>query len=239
MSKRASSLQYTVRISIAMVLIALLAVVLVGQASANQSGPGVNESSEFQQKICQGGGGTATVDVNRTIEGITGVHVRCKGGWFDGLHCYNGRYTGTYCFFESQVQSQDDVVEPTGGIEENTGEVIDTPIVADEVFEPDLVEDPLVEQPEVTHDPLLDEPEVIEDVVEPIVAEDPLVEEVTDPIVDVPVVDEVIEPVVAEDPLVEKVVPIDITTVPITVEEPVWEYDLDYEIEVEEPIVIE
>jgi hypothetical protein len=80
--------------------IALLAVVtalllsVTARAGAQPNGDGGTAAGTGQVLLCQGGGGTATVDVPRTTDGPIYTAVRCHGGAFDGLYCENFGNTG-------------------------------------------------------------------------------------------------------------------------------------------------
>ena len=59
----------------------------------------------WQVGICQAGGGTATVDVNRTVEGIESTKVTCRGGLAGGVQCFNGK-GDPFCISTDAVSSE-------------------------------------------------------------------------------------------------------------------------------------
>ncbi len=196
------------------VAIGVLAVLLGNgmQAHANQSGSTVNEASEFQIGLCRLGGGIDTVDVTRTGDGLIGVKVRCNGGYLDGMECWNGRYTGTYCFFakpESHTSSGGQSLPHVDVVVEavEPGTVEDVEIVQDIAPVEESVDPTVAEEPEVTEEAV--------DPLPPVVEETPVVETVPD--VDVVeengdggqvdpghVVDDLVEVEVVEEPVVEE-----------------------------------
>ncbi|MFT4040886.1 MAG: hypothetical protein QM692_22075 [Thermomicrobiales bacterium] len=69
------------------------------EASANQSGPGVNDNSNWQLAICElGGGHGAVTNVVRYPDWSVGaISTLCTGGYFDGVYCRNSTTLGTIC----------------------------------------------------------------------------------------------------------------------------------------------
>jgi hypothetical protein len=73
-------------LGVAMLVLSLL-IGIVGETSANQSGPGVGDKTQNMVVLCQLGGGTSSSTITRTVDGIRAATVRCVGGTFDGLVC--------------------------------------------------------------------------------------------------------------------------------------------------------
>src|SRR5215211_2324381 len=96
-------------------LVALLAATTVQRAGANQSGSPVGKGTS-QAENCEAAGGTAVVDVWRTVEGVYRVSVTCIGGVLDGITCDNWSTGRTYCYEERALVDQPYTVAPTGGI---------------------------------------------------------------------------------------------------------------------------
>jgi hypothetical protein len=67
-------------------------------ARAAQSSQEISEGTAYQVALCEAGGGTATVDVKRTVEGVVSTTVKCTGGLLDGVNCDNMNI-GTFCSF--------------------------------------------------------------------------------------------------------------------------------------------
>jgi hypothetical protein len=178
------SLQQVVRLAGMAVLLAALLIGTGRQVNANQSGPTVNETSGFQQRLCELGGGTASVDPDRTVgSGLQGVWVTCKGGLFNGLHCSNTVSRPPHCFWEAP---------PPGDQNFNDLPEIETEIVT---VDPGTVDDIEVTediQPMETivpvEDPVIDDETV--DPLPPVVDESPLDETIPD--VDVVEADQVV-----------------------------------------------
>ncbi len=161
-----------IRLTLLAALVGLLTLATVQRAEANQSGPTVNDQSELAIAICQGGGGTATVDTVRTpASGLVGVRVRCTGGWADGMDCRIATW-GTVCTFNAPQPNVDDSLPPLEGAEQ----VDLTPELNPEIVDDSI--DPVVAEESTTADePVVDEPEVVEDVVDTDIVEDPIQEE--------------------------------------------------------------
>lgn len=201
--------------------ILMLALTTTQRAGANQSGPTVNEATEFQVGLCELGGGTATVDPDRTVgEGLRGTWVKCTGGLFNGMHCANIKDIKPTCFFERTSGPEDDLhplestsqtVEP---VDAGAGpELTEEPVVVEESVDPGTAEEPVTAD---TDGAVADEPEIDQETVTP--------DEAADPIVD--------EPVIEEVPVVEESVD------PGVVVEPVYEVEVDAGIEIEQSTLV-
>jgi hypothetical protein len=194
--------------SLLVVLLAGLALATVQRAEANQSGPGVNERSEFQIALCQAGGGVATVSSIRTVgSGLMGTIIMCSGGLLDGMFCKNTQL-GTWCSFGFIRPEEDTTLPTTGEIEQVDNTPVWTPDIVDDTVAPieaeepvedvaDPVEESTTPEPEATDEPVVDEPETVEEVVDTDIVEEP----VQDPVQDTQWTDsvEVVEPVQIEE----------------------------------------
>jgi hypothetical protein len=170
-----------IRLTILAALVALLTLATVQRAEANQSGPAVNDQSELAIAICQGGGGTATVDTVRTpASGLVGVRVRCTGGWADGMDCRIATW-GTVCTFNAPQPNVDDSLPPLEGAEQVDMTPDLTPEIVDDSIDPVVVEEVVDEsatpEPDATDEPVVNEPEIVEDVIDTDIVEDPIQEE--------------------------------------------------------------
>ena len=105
-------------------------------ASANQSGPTVNDNATAQINACRALGGWVDVETDRTVGGLHEVKVWCYGGLLDGLWCRNNS-DGTRCHINRSMQSPDDMptAEPVGGgaIAFGAGSDIDADAIAAEL----------------------------------------------------------------------------------------------------------
>jgi hypothetical protein len=234
MNKQTFGTQHLMRTVVMAAFIAMLALTTTQRASANQSGPGVNEASEFQMALCQAGGGTATIEVERTGHaGLAFTKVRCTGGLLDGMFCYNGQYSGTQCWFNHTGPQQSQDVDPVGGIEQVPTHPIET---SDPVFE--------AEENAPAEEPVVIQPEVVEESVDPGTAEEPATDQGDGSVDDLPeITEDVVEPVVAEEPAVDGPVFDEVPTVEETVGsgeviEPVYEIVIDAGIEIGQPILV-
>ena len=145
MNERTISTRHLMRAVVMAAVILVLALTSIQRASANQSGPTVNERSEFQKALCEAGGGTATIDTTRTVgSGLVGVKVTCTGGLLDGMKCLNAK-VGTVCTFSAPTLDQEYVLEPVGTIEQVPADPVLTPVTADQTVEPGTVEEPVVD----------------------------------------------------------------------------------------------
>ena len=231
MSKRTFGTQHLMRTVVMAVFILMLALTTTQRAGANQSGPTVNDATQFQAALCQAGGGTATIEVERTGHaGLAFTKVRCTGGMLDGMFCYNGQYSGTQCWFNHAGPQQSQDADPVGGIEQAPTHPIET---SDPVFE--------VEENAPAEEPVVDQPEVVAESVDPGTTEEPMTDEGDGSVDDLPeIIEDVVEPVVAEDPAVDSPVIEEIPTVEESVDtgeviEPVYEIVVDAGIEIGQP----
>lgn len=80
-------------IATASMAFALLGLVLgtPGARAEDQTSQQIHDDTMWQISICEAGGGTSDVEVDRTVNGIEGTKTRCNGGYFDGVTCYNGK----------------------------------------------------------------------------------------------------------------------------------------------------
>lgn len=230
MNERTFGTRHLIRTVVMAAFIAMLALTTAQRASANQSGPTVNEAAQFQMALCRAAGGTATIETHRTVGGgLAWTEVTCAGGSLDGMWCFNGKVSGTFCTFDRTVQSESEHIEPTGGVEETQTQPIDTPATTDETAEPASAEEPVVEQPET-----------VDESVDPGQAEEPVADDGTGTddgqVIDQPeTVDEVFEPVVAEEPVIEQVPTVEESVDPGIVIDGTYEVTF----EVQEPAVVE
>lgn len=168
-------------------------------ANANQSGPTVGENANMQKSLCELAGGTATMDVGRTVgDGLIGITVKCTGGLLDGMDCYNLPGIGSGCNFPTEQQSEqphtvDQTAEP-GSIEEV--EIVEDVLPADGSVDPVTSEEPVIEEPVVEDEPV--------DPLPPLVDESPLDETIPD----IEVVEA--DPVVSDEPVVEDIPQIEV-----------------------------
>jgi hypothetical protein len=211
--------QHLVRTFLFAAIVAVLAVTSVQRASANQSGPSINDQVEFQIALCEGAGGTASVDsvVRTPGNGLSGVLVRCHGGLLDGMTCATGP-AGSECFWPARPAGGSHGTRPTTSVNDvDSGQVL-MPI--DAVADPATTGQPSVDQP-VTGDVTAD----------PGTVTDPIVSDDGGAVVDQPVVaDETGDPNVAGDqvdtdqPVIEPAYPVETTTTPGTLIDPI-QYD--------------
>lgn len=150
--KGSITVQWTVRLAALILVFAVLLTVSGERARANQSGPTVNESSLFQQRTCELGGGTATVDPDRTVgEGLRGVWVTCRGGLFNGMHCSNVVNRLPFCFWEAPPPGNESVndlpVIETVPVTADPGSSDENEVTQDVVPVVDGTTDPVDEQP--------------------------------------------------------------------------------------------
>ena len=94
----------------------LLALSTAQRASANESGPAVDDPATNMINLCRALGGTAIVDSYRTPSARS-VVVGCKGGLLDGLWCTYHTQLGTSCVFAYSPPVEEPRVPPTGGID--------------------------------------------------------------------------------------------------------------------------
>lgn len=211
--------------------ILMLALTTTQRAGANQSGPTVNEATQFQIALCEAGGGTATVEAERTVNaGLAFTKVRCTGGLLDGMFCYNGQFTGTHqCTFGRTAQRDMPDVETTGVFEEAPPDPVLTPVTVDATVDSGTVEEPLAEQPVV-----------VEESVDPGTAEEPVTADTDGAVDDEPEIDqetvtpdEAADPIV-DEPVIEEVPVVEESVDPGVVVEPVYEVEVDAGIEIEQ-----
>jgi hypothetical protein len=194
MTTQTIGMQHLVRTVLFAAIVAVLALTSIQRAEANQSGPGVNDPSQFQKALCEAAGGVGTIEVFRTVgSGLTDVQVNCKGGLLDGLRCDNHTdpVLGTICVFLAPPPGGQGNSRPTTSVKEIPADQVLTPI--DEVADPAPTEQPSVDQPvtgDVTADPgtvtdpivsddggtVVDQPVVVDDSVYPVITEDPVIE---------------------------------------------------------------
>lgn len=190
MNELAVSTRHLVRSVLIAAFIVMLALTTAQRTSANQSGPGVNDSTQFQAALCQAGGGTATIEVERTVNaGLAYTKVRCTGGILDGMFCYNGQYTGTYCTFGRTLPQDQPFADASGVIEQVSVEPVQAPVTEDEVIQPAPAEQSTPESEagdaEQAEDPeadsgdgqVADQPGTVDESVEPVVADEPVIED--------------------------------------------------------------
>jgi hypothetical protein len=234
MNMRTFGTQHLMRTVAVAAFVVMLTFTMTQRAGANQSGPGVNDATQFQAALCQAGGGTATIEVERTGHaGLAFTKVRCTGGILDGMFCYNGQYSGTQCWFNHTGPQQSQDVDPVGGIEQVPTHPIET---SDPVFE--------AEENAPAEEPVVIQPEVVEESVDPGTAEEPATDQGDGSVDDLPeITEEEVEPVVAEEPAVDGPVFEEVSTVEESagsgeVIEPVYEIVIDAGIEIEQPILV-
>jgi hypothetical protein len=234
MSKRTFGTQHLIRTVAVAAFVVMLTFTMTQRAGANQSGPGVNDATQFQAALCQAGGGTATIEVERTGHaGLAFTKVRCTGGMLDGMFCYNGQYSGTQCWFNHTGPQQSQDVDPVGGIEQAPTHPIET---SDHVFG--------TEENAPAEEPVVEQTGVVEESVDPGTAEAPVTDEGDGSVDDLPeITEDVVEPVVAEEPVLDGPVFEEVPTVEESVDtgeviEPVYEIVIDAGIEIEQPILV-
>jgi hypothetical protein len=121
-------------------------VLAVQEISAqSQSGLTVDERAAGQINACRAMGGIEEVYSERTPGGgLTFTSVLCKGGLLDGLWCGNAP-SGTYCSFGFVRPDQPPNVRPTGGIEVEPQEPLETLVITESSSElPVVAEDSTV-----------------------------------------------------------------------------------------------